>query len=426
MQFYTEPERKIPVSSSVDVLVLGGGVAGVSAAIMAGRQGASVLVVDTANAVGGMSTTGLMSHFTGSVKSKLFSEIITRMENKRDSESYNAAPHFIDPEALKEIYLEMLEEAGAQVLFYTMACMPIMDGKRITGAIIENKNGRQAIMAKVVIDATGDGDIAARAGVPYYDGREGDRAKQPATLMFKLGGVDMSRAVLPGSFETLVDTEKGELQALAKSILPFPAGHVLLYPSPLPGIVTVNMTNAIEIDGSDALSLTKAEKICRSQMEPIVKFLREYAPGYEHCFIVSAAAMMGVRETRHFEGLYTLTKEDILAKCTFDDWIVREAKFNFDVHNMSGASLDKTGVQKFFPQDNSYQIPYRCCVPKEVEGLLLAGRLISGTHMAHSNFRSMPICIGIGEAVGTAAALAALSGCRVRDVDISAVQEIIK
>ena len=135
---------------------------------------------------------------------------------------------------------------------------------------------------------------------------------QPATIMFNVGGVDFEKAVFPRSFETLVQTEKGELQALAKELLPFPAGHVLLYRQPTPNTVCCNMTNAIAVDGTDAESLTQGIMTCRSQIIPIVKFLREFVPGYERCWLMGSASLIGIRETRHFEGHATITKDDIL------------------------------------------------------------------------------------------------------------------
>jgi hypothetical protein len=245
---------------------------------------------------------------------------------------------------------------------------------------------------------------------------------QPTTLMFKVAGVDTDRAVLLGSFESTYQTEKGELQALAKAHIPYPAGHLLVYPSTLPGIITCNMTNCTEIDGTKAEDLTRAEIVCRSQMPAIVAYLREFVPGFENCYIISAGSMMGVRETRHFKGEYVLNEEDILAARVFDDWVVRGAHFNFDVHNLTGAGLDKTGVQHKWSQPAGYTIPYGSLLPVNVEGLLLSGRNISGTHMAHSNYRVMPICVGIGEAAGVAAAIAAKEGLRLRDIPASRIQ----
>lgn len=409
---------QVPIWRSVDVLVLGAGVAGCAAAIMAARLGARTLVIDSQSMAGGMSTTGLMSHFTGTVTSRLYDEVLCDMAAKNGG----ARTAVIDPENLKLTYIEMLESAGAELLLYTMACEPLMDGDMIYGVTIQNKDGRQVVRAKVVIDSTGDGDIAARAGAEYVLGRERDGAMQPATLMFKVGGVDKRKAVLPGSFETLVHTERGELQALAKSLLPHPAGHVLLYDTTLPGIITCNMTNAINIDGTSAQSLTEAEIICRKQIPEIVKFLREYVPGFEGCFVVSTASLIGIRETRHFKGLYTLSDADILNMRVFEDWVVRDAQFNFDVHNITGASLDKTGVQAKFPRGVKYTIPYRCLIPEKIRGMLLAGRNISGSHMAHSNYRAMPICLAIGEGAGIAAALAIEKGIDVRDVSALDIQ----
>ncbi|MBR0218791.1 MAG: FAD-dependent oxidoreductase [Clostridia bacterium] len=424
---YVEAARELPLYKEVDVLVVGAGVSGVGAAVAAARQGVSAMMVDCANAIGGMSTTGLMSHFAGYVRSALYDEVLRRMAEKQDMCIRNSKAQrvTIDPEILKLSYLEMAEESGAETLLYTRACLPVLENGKISGVIIENKNGRQVVRAKVVIDATGDGDIAYSVGVPYRKGRDCDQSMQPATLMFKLGGVDTERAVYPGSFETLVPTKKGELQALAKKLLPFPAGHVLLYATTLPGIVTVNMTNAIGIDGTDAASMTQAEFICRGQISKIVSFLREYAPGYENCFVISTGSMMGIRETRHFEGEYCLTEDDILNCRQFDDWIVRDACFNFDVHNLTGPSLDVTGMQKTFPENRFYQIPYRCCLPKETDNLLLTGRLISGTHMAHSNYRAMPICLALGEGTGTAAAVAVMDRLSPREIDVAKVQQIL-
>ncbi|MBO7176661.1 MAG: FAD-dependent oxidoreductase, partial [Clostridia bacterium] len=210
--------------------------------------------------------------------------------------------------------------------------------------------------------------------------------------------------------------------ALAKEHIPYPAGHILTYRSTLPGIVTCNMTNCTEIDGTLAEDLTRAELVCRSQMPAIVAYLREFVPGYEQCFIISAGSLMGVRETRHFKGAYTLHEHDILTARVFDDWVVRGAHFNFDVHNLTGAGLDKTGVQKHFRQPKGYTIPYGCLLPEGVEGLLLSGRNISGTHMAHSNYRVMPICVGIGEAAGVAAALAVKKGISPREITAAEIQ----
>lgn len=266
---------------------------------------------------------------------------------------------------------------------------------------------------------------AAKAGVPYQTGRPSDGHMQPMTLMCKVGGVEMERVHFIGAFEDTYACHGSDIQTLARQHLPHPAGHLLIYKNALPGVVTCNMTNAIHVDGTSAEDLTKATVTCRSQLEPIVQFLRTYVDGFENCYLIQAASMIGVRETRHFEGAYCLNEQDILDSRVFDDWVVTGCRFNFDVHSLSGAGLDETGLQKYFPETIGYTIPYRSLLPKGVENLLLAGRNICGTHIAHSSFRVMPICLGTGEAAGTAAALSLQTGVPVKELDVSSIQQKI-
>lgn len=408
-----------------DVLVLGSGPAGFAAAYTAAKNGAKVILVEQSGDVGGISTSGLMSHWTGSCDSPLYYDILKRSSENNEGQFKNKITNLIDPEKLKTLYLEMLDEVGCKLMLYTFAEDAICDGDKVLGATVINKSGKTDIYAKVIIDATGDGDIAARAGAQFILGRESDNKMQPATLMFKVGGVDYERAVFLGSFESTYETPNGELQALAKEHIPYPAGHILTYKSTLPGVVTCNMTNAVEIDGTVADDLTKATLTCRRQMDDIVKYLRKFVPGYENCFIISSASLIGIRETRHFKGKYTLNEQDILEAKVFDDYVVKDAYFNFDVHNITGAGLDKTGVQKHFKQTKGYTIPYRCLLPEVKQNLLLCGRNISGTHMAHSNFRVMPICVGIGEAAGAAAYISVSQNRNLNNIDASEIRKII-
>ena len=426
---YIEEKQEIPQIADVDVLVCGAGPAGLGASIRAARLGMSVMVIEMMGCLGGIATAGMMSHWGGRSSSKVMQEIWDlTYENAKNvgwDENSGCGKNAIYHEVQKITLEEMMQKENIKVLYYTHVCKSVVENGEIIGVIVENKSGRGFIKAKRVVDATGDGDVAASAGVPYIKGRETDGRMQPCTIMFNVGGVDTERAVFPPSFETKVETEKGELQALAKELLPFPAGHVLLYRQPMPGTVCCNMTNDIEIDGTNAESVTKGVFDCHSQIIPIIKFLKEYVPGYENCWLMSSAQLIGIRETRHFEGLETLDKDDILEAKFYENWVVRRAWFNFDVHNLTGASLDKTGAQKHFKQINDYTIPYGCLLPKNVEGLLLSGRNISGSHMAHSNFRIMSVCIALGEAAGTAAALSIIDNVRLRDVDVKKIQEIV-
>lgn len=421
MKTYTEPSRTIPVKHEVDVLVVGAGPAGVGAALAAAREGARTLLIEQSGAVGGVATSGLMSHWTGKTEHiGIYGEILRRAQDAED-------PHLINPEKLKLALLEMLREAGVRYQLYTFAGDVIVEDGVIRGIITESKSGREAILAHIVVDATGDGDIAAKAGVPFTKGRRSDGKMQPMTLMFKVGGVDADRVVRwVGGFEDTYDTPEGDIQSLARAHLPHPAGHLLIYRSTLPGVVTCNMTNVIDVDGTKAEDLTKADLECRRQIPEIVTFLRTYVAGFEDCFVISAAPVIGVRETRHFEGEYAITEDDILAARVFDDWVVPKVHFNFDVHNLTGAGLDETGAQKHFSQARHYTIPYGCFVPKGVDNLYLAGRDISGTHKAHSNFRVMPICVLMGQAVGVASAYCVECGVTPREVEVSQIQATLR
>jgi hypothetical protein len=417
--YIQESPRNTPIASRSDVIVIGGGPAGFSAAICAARQGAKTILIEQAGMVGGVATSGLMSHWTGSTRGGFYEEILDRTNDNPNMRMT------INPEKLRTIMLEMLDEAGVELHLYTFASTPIMDGNRITGVITESKTGRQAFIGKVIIDASGDGDIAAKANVPFTKGRPIDNKMQPMTLMFKVAGVNTTQFSFPGGFEDSTNVPVGNLQQIARQEIPHPAGHVLLYNSTLPGVVTINMTNCINVDGTLAEDLTKADLTCRRQMEYIVAFLRKNAPGFENCYVISSASQIGVRETRHFHGEYTLTENDINEAKLFDDWAVTKAHFNFDIHNIDGAGLDKDGAQHHFRQKNGYSIPYRCLLPLQVEGLLLAGRNISGTHKAHSNFRVMPICANIGQAAGIAAAICVKNDIYPRQLDVKELQAVL-
>ncbi len=429
MRYYTEPAKELPVVGEYDVIVAGAGPAGVPAALAAAREGAKTLLLEHFGSVGGVAVTGMMSHWTGDSEGPIYEEILRRCHELQygdEDPDPKADWKRIHHEKYKLVLLDMLEEAGVTLQLHTTVSGAIMEGKRVVGVVTESKSGREAVYGKVIIDATGDGDVAFKAGAEFELGREGDHQMQPVTVMFKLAGVDWERAIFPPSFETTVQVPAGEIQALGRREPPAPAGHTLLYKGTVPGQVVVNMTNQIGIDGTNVRDLTKAEIACRRQIPLIVKFLRQYAPGYEKCYVIDSAEMVGVRETRHFVGMHTITPEEIVEAKKPADWIATRCHFNFDIHSLSGAGLDKNGEQHHFKSNGKYYVPYGACLPKTIDGLLLSGRNISGTHKAHSNFRAMPVCANVGQGVGTAAAIAARKNVLPRDLDVREVQAALK
>lgn len=422
MKSYHEPAREIPVTAETDVLVVGGGPAGFCAALSAAREGTKTMLVEQAGDLGGVSTTGLMSHWTGMTKGGMFQEIIDQT-----TVAYTPVDHpyypLINHEYLKTWMLETLLNAGVRLRLYTHAVDVVMDGTRIRGIVTESKDGRQAIFSKLVMDCSGDGDIAARAGAEYVLGRETDGMMQPMTLMLQLGGVDRSRITYVTEFEKDWLLPQGSLQALAREHLSAPMGHVLIYPTVYPGCVILNMTNCTLVDGTKAEDLTKAQALCRRQIKQIVGFLKDYVPGFENAYPIKTASSIGVRETRHFIGEKIITEQDIAQARVFDDWAVANLHFNFDVHGLTGAGMDATGQQDAFDQKKGYTIPYGCFVPKKIDGMLIAGRNISGTHLAHSNYRAMPICANMGQAAGVAAAICIRQAISPRNLDVRLLQK---
>ncbi|MBA4698117.1 MAG: FAD-dependent oxidoreductase [Ruminococcus sp.] len=413
MKYYIEPSKEIPVKGSVEVLVVGGGPSGFGAALSSGRMGRKTMIVESYGAIGGVATTGIMSHWTGHQEGGIFEEL---REKARDCESEEV----INPEKLKIVMLKMLQEAGVIIKLYTNFSDVIMEEDTLRGIITESKSGREAIYCDMLIDSTGDGDVAAKAGVPFEKGRQ-DGGMQPMTIMFKVAGVDMDRAMFFWGFEDTMKLPEGDLQTVGRKELPSPAGHILLYPSSLPGVVTANMTNVINVDGTNTEDLIKAEIQCREQISEIIKFLRRHIPGYEGCYLIDSANMIGVRETRRFEAHYQLNERDISEACVFDDWVVSKSRFFFDLHNVEGAGLDADGEYKTFTQDKPFTIPLRCFVPKRIRGLLLNGRNISGTHKAHSSYRVMPIVMNMGNAMGVVAAMSVNQGKHPLEIDIDTI-----
>jgi hypothetical protein len=315
---------------------------------------------------------------------------------------------------MKEVALEMTQEEGVELLLHCLAVDPILEKNTMKGVVTESKSGRQAILAEVVIDATGDGDIAARAGAPYDKGRPEDGLMQSPSLMFMMGNVDLKATRRVSSKEIaelcLEANEDGELPESVNRIWLIPISETR---------VAINGTRILEVDGTNVRDLTRAEVEGRKQLIKTVDFLRKRIPGFESSYLESTASQMGIRETRRILGDYLLTAEDVLQGRIFEDAIAR-GFYLIDVHNPQGA-----GVELIEPENDGYDLPYRCLLPRGIENLLVAGRCISTTHEALASTRVMAICMALGQAAGTAAALSVTEGVSPRDLNVSSLRQTL-
>ena len=433
MQTYLEDSRKIPVRDTYDVIVCGGGAAGFVAAAAAARHGAKTLLIEKYGFLGGTGTAGLMvqfgSIFDGSevLVGGYTHEFLHRLVAENYADFYSEQSHSLifDPEGMIAICQKMVLESGAQLLLHSLVTGVIQDGGRLKGVIVENKSGRSACLAKVIIDATGDGDIAARAGAAFDCGNE-EGLLQPVSLEFLLGNVDATKVSGDSVGEVIAYIQKAKEDGTWKipSDQFFSWGRVKKCGAPdIPesAFFFINASNAPGINGASAEDLTTAEVECRKQVPLLLEFLQKYVPGFEKCYLDRTAAQVGIRETRRIRGKYTLTRQDILEARHFYDGIVPGCN-SIDVHHVKG----KVFGHEFLAKGTHYQIPWRCFLPEKGEGLIVTGRCLSADHYALGSVRVMVVCMPMGEACGIAAAVACKENCRLEDVPIIKVKNYLR
>lgn len=448
-----EPGRDIPVAVRADVAVCGGGVAGLAAAIASARNGAETVLVERNGYAGGVATASMMPVLVVSFEGLqgVGAEIFERMEGLGAASRSEADVVCFDPETLKFVALEMIREAGVRLLLHSWVAAPYVEGDRLAGVIVENKSGRQAILAGVVVDTTGDGDVAARAGAPFHKGREQDGKMRPVSLLFRMANVDLEKvagymAANPGQFSRspsrrALDRERNVIRVMgfydlmnqARERGEIDAGlHYLRLEggNSDAGIVIVNTTRVYDVDGTDAWDLSRGEVEARLQVQQLVGFLRRYVPGFERASLVDVSQSLGVRETRHIMGDYVLTGEDAAGSRVFPDSVGQVRVHHtrgVEVHSPDGdeGSERDTKMRYLVEPAVHFHIPYRSLLPRGVEGLLVAGRCISATHEADGWVRGMNVCLLDGQAAVTAAALAARHGVTPRALNVSLLQQTL-
>lgn len=436
----TPIESDAPVRYKTQVLVVGGGPAGVCAALAAARNGVKVLLVEQGGCLGGMATRGLVAPFMTCFDSKgeiqiirgLFGEIVDRMValggaiHPREVRSGTPFSAWIttghdhctpfDAETMKFVLDSMCAEAGVKVLFHASFVRAIVRHNTVTGIILLTKSGLETAEASIVVDATGDGEVCASAGNPCEFGNEEIGKVQPATLFFHINNVDSSklikdveahlhefRKVNGVSYRALhwrvAEAEaSGEWDIARKS--------VNIYRGVREDEWAVNCTRISGVDATDSESLTAAEIEGRRQIQELLHFFHKYVPGCEKAVIKSSASTIGIRESRHVAGKYLLTADDLLGGLVPEDSVLL-ASNSVDVHGRLGAN---TTEYKTIDPHLWYGVPYRSLVPEEVDGLLVAGRAISATSDAAGAVRVIPPCMAMGQAAGTAAAIAVRAG----------------
>ncbi|MGQ9610948.1 MAG: FAD-dependent oxidoreductase [bacterium] len=400
MKFVLEPAKKLPIVAEADVVVVGGGPGGIISTLASARTGAKTLLIERYGFLGGMATAGLMTSFNGFRNERppnhvqtvrgFAQELVDRLLEANGACACTAHGNFgelkpgecpyavsFDPEVFKRVALEMLCEAGVNLMLHTVFSDVITEERNITHVIVENKSGRQAIQGKIFIDATGDGDLFARAGARYEKVERSDEHLMPMTLMYRVMGIPK-----PSSDE-----------------------HRLW----INGLTTRWGPGVSNVDGSDALDLTKAEIKARRSLEEHIKSLKREFP---EVILVDSAVNIGVRETRRIIGLYTITEEDAIT-----------GRFQPDSVAISSNPIPSYYGKRYFFDHLGFEIPYRSIVPADIDNGLMAGRCISASQPAFQSARSMAPNMAISQASGTAAAMCFANKCLPADLDINLLQQ---
>lgn len=432
-----EPGRRVRVMGEFDVVVAGGGPAGIAAAVAAGRQRARVLLIEQMGCLGGMSTSGLVPVFApfGRTRERLirgiFQEVVDRLgaaaaKVHQDRSGFGWIP--IEAEPLKKVYDDMVEEAGVTVRYFTVLADCLKRRRTVTAVLLQSKAGREAALGRVFVDATGDGDLAMRAGAEMEKG-DGRGRMQPAGLCIVVAGVDIRqyhRHLDGRGIHQVLDwlaglQREGLLPRVKKAEYRGVHGQEVG-----PGILAFNFGHVFDVDGTRPEDQARVMVTGRRMANGFVQYARGHLPGMKDAQLVATASLPGIRESRRIRGRATLRVEDCLRGRHFEDEIARY-DYPVDVHNVSADRRQRERFVKEFdtlvlPAGASYGIPFGAMVPVGLDNVLVAGRALSCDRYAHGSVRTMPACFAMGQAAGIAAAMAVRRSVRVGDVDVRELQ----
>lgn len=407
-ELYHQPATDVPVAEKTDVVVCGGGPAGIAAAIAAARKGARVRLIEVHGYLGGVWTAGMVNNIIDyQNKSGLIAEIMAALKT---NDAQVSAVVF-DVEEMKRLLEELCLRAGVKLLYHTRVVGAVKDGSnRLTHALVENVSGRQAFAAKAFVDATGEGDLAARAGCGFAWGHPVSGRTQPMSLIALLGGLDAAalrgQGLLRGDISSPQEKAAFRAELQRAGVSPSYGLPTLLRIRDDHFAVMANHEYAAS--GIDAQQLTDASIHARREVHTLIQALRKRGGIWKDARILATGAQIGVREGRRIHGRYTVTKEDLIRGARFEDAVCRTAYWA-DIHALDAGHSDG-GVTSEGVTAKPYDIPFRALIAKDVDGLLLAGRCISGDFYAHASYRVTGDAVALGEAAGRAAAVAALTG----------------
>ena len=439
-QYIREPARRVKVAGRHDVVVVGGGPAGLGAAVAAGRNGAKVMLIEQTACLGGMGTAGLVpcfapySHFDEPLHTGIALEVVDRLKAAGGVGKDAGTLYWvtIDAEKLKRVYDQMLAESGAKVLFMTFMAGAVRRKDRVKAVIIENKTGRQAVAGEVFVDATGDADLAALAGVGFEKGDDRGRL-QGVSLEFTVAGADCRRywAFYRKRFGRNARMNEWLQACERKGQLPRLKGaeyRVIAHKEIAPGTLGYNFGHVFGIDGTDVEQVSCALARGREIAHNYVEFARRHIPGMDRAHIVATGSLLGVRETRRIKGRYRLVVDDFLDARHFADDVAL-SDYPVDVHPPARGKGRQKATNKWYftrlPAGESFGIPYRCMLPRTMSNLLVPGRAASSDRPMQGTIRTMPACLAMGQAAGTAAVLAIRRKTSVAKVDPDALRKAL-
>ena len=412
-----------------DLIVAGGGLTGVAAAVAAAREGVSVLLIEQSGALGGAINNNLVYPFMrywtdcpDGTRKWLSAGIFTEIFDKTEKLCKPISKIDFSPEHMKVVLDRLCVEAGVDLLFHASLFDVVTEGRQVKAVRVATKAGAMEIEADFFVDATGDGDLLAFAGCDFQLGRETDGLCQPMTTCFRLANVHPE--LLGPEGKKSIRPLLNELYKKAKEEgrVNNPREDILWFRGTALGesIAHFNTTRIVKLDPTNPLDVSKAEVEARRQVLELVELLRE-VPVFADTTLVSIATSIGVRESRKLKGVHILTAEELKDCTRFEDSIAL-GNYDIDIHNPEGAGTS----HYYFAPGDYYTIPYRSLLPVEFDNLLTGGRCISATHEAQASVRIMPICATTGQAAGTAAAVAKKTGATTHTVDIKAVQDTLR